>query len=168
MALTVISVARAVGRTFGFFTDADTAGLILTVIWYAVALWFHFLLTGAIRSLAVDAEDKKMVSRANFSRSFSITSYVMIIAYSILDGVLPEDVENVVSKLVVLVSLSCLLIMSFLIYTSFVNFIPVSGEVAEPVPSKIGLVNKIRMKLYERKKRIRDENKELYEDYLTN
>ncbi|MBR6914861.1 MAG: hypothetical protein IKN36_00745 [Clostridia bacterium] len=168
MVLTALSVVRAVGRTFAFFTDGDTVGTVLTVVWAAAALVFHFFLTGAIRSLAVDAEDKKMTARANFSRSFSVTAYVLMIAHSSLGAFLPEDLGQIADKLVLLVSLACLLFMSFLIYTSFVNFIPVSGEVPEPVPSKIPLVNKIRMKSYERKKRILDENRELYEEYLKN
>ncbi|MBQ2468124.1 MAG: hypothetical protein II503_00435 [Clostridia bacterium] len=168
MALTVLSVVRAVGRTFGLFTDSDAVGIALTIAWTAAALVFHFFLTGAIRSVAVDAEDKKMISRANFNRSFALTAYVLMIAHAATGPVLPQDVGDIADKLVLIVSLACVLFMSFLIYTSFVNFIPVSGEVPEPAPSKIPLVNKIRQKRYEKKKTILEENKELYEDYLKN
>ncbi|MBQ6262192.1 MAG: hypothetical protein IJK58_01605 [Clostridia bacterium] len=168
MALTVLSVVRAVGRTFGLFADGDALGLALTIAWAATALVFHFFLTGAIRSLAVDAEDKKIVARANFNRSFSITAYVLMIAHAALSPVLPDDVGDIADKLVLVVSAACVLFMAFLIYSSFVCFIPVSGEVPEPAPSKIPLVNKIRRKRYEKKKKIFEENKELYEDYLKN
>ena len=168
MALAALSVVRAVGRTFGLFQDGDAIGIALNIVWSLTALVFHFFLTGAIRSLAIDAEDKKMASRANFNRSFSITTYVLMIAYTATAAVLPEDLGDIAKKLVFVVSAACVLFMAFLIYTSFVCFIPVSGEVPEPVPSKIPLVNKIRQKRYEKKKKILEENKELYEDYLKN
>ncbi|MBQ7475185.1 MAG: hypothetical protein IJS78_04625 [Clostridia bacterium] len=165
-ALAAVSLVRAAGRTFSLFTDDSVPGIVLSVLWSATALLLHFFLTGAIRSLAVEAEDKKIASRANFNRSFSTTVYVFLIAYTLTAGILPAEIGDVGLKLSVLLSLACLLFMSFLIYTSFVCFIPVTGEVKEPEPSKIPFVTAIRKKAYERKKRTLEENRELYREYL--
>ncbi len=166
MAFAVISATRAVGRTFGLWSDGGALGVALTALWAAAALVFHFFLTGAIHSLAIDAEDKKIVSRSSFNRSFSATAYIFFIAHILLKDVLPGGVVGVTEKLSLFLLIACVLFMAFLIYSSFVSFIPVSGEVEEPTPSKIPLVNKIRRSAYERRKRELEQNKELYADYL--
>ena len=166
-AVAVISLVRAVGRTFSLWVDGDAVGVAFTLAWAAAALVFHFFLTGAVHGLAEEAEDRKIISRASFNRSFSATAYLFFIAHTSLKRVLPAEVTSITEKLALLLLIACLLTTSLLIYSSFVSFIPVTGEIPEPKKSRFALVNKIRQKTYERRKRALDENREMYEDYLS-
>ena len=127
---------------------------------------FHFLLNTAVVAMAVDAEDEKILGRARFNRVFVTVSYGFMIVSTSLSGALTQEKLRYLSGGVLLLVAVSVLLMSVLLYSSFVTFMVVGGETEEPAESKIPLVNKLRRRSYEKKKKIHEENTSMYLDYL--
>lgn len=166
MIFCAVAAVRAVMMTFGIMPEDGLPFRLLTVFYTVTVIIFHFLLNTAIVDTARDAEDEKILGRARFNRVFVTVSYGFMIVSTSLSGALTQEKLRYLSGGVLLLVAVSVLLMSYLLYSSFAAFMVVGGEPPEPAESKIPLVNKLRRRSYEKKKKIHEENTSLYLDYL--
>ena len=166
MVFCAVAAFRAVMTTFRIIPENGLTFRLLTVFYTVTVIIFHFLLNTAVVAMAVDAEDEKILGRARFNRVFVTVSYGFMIVSTVISDRLPQDRLRYVSGSVLLIVAVSVLLMSVLLYSSFVTFMVVGGETQEPAESKIPLVNKLRRRSYEKKKKIHEENTSMYLDYL--
>ncbi len=166
MVFCAVAAIRAVMMTFGIMPEEGLPFRLLTVFYTVTVIIFHFLLNTAIIGMAMDAEDEKVLGRGRFNRVFVTVSYgFMIVSTSVAGMLSAEKLRYLSGSVLLLVALSVAL-MCFLLYSSFVSFMIVGGETEEFRESKIPLLNKLRRRSYEKKKRIHEENTSMYLDYL--
>ena len=166
MIFCAVAAIRAVMMTFGIMPENGLPFRLLTVFYTVIIIIFHFLLNTAIVGVAKAAEDEKILGRARFNRVFVTVSYGFMIVSTSVSGTLDQEKLRYISGSVLLLVAVSVVLMSYLLYSSFVSFMVVGGEPEEPRESKIPLVNKLRRRSYEKKKKIHEENTSMYLDYL--
>lgn len=166
MIFCAVAAIRAVMMTFGIMPENGLPFRLLTVFYTVIVIIFHFLLNTAIVGVAKAAEDEKILGKARFNRVFVTVSYGFMIVSTSVSGTLDQEKLRYISGSVLLLVAVSVVLMSYLLYSSFVSFMVVGGEPEEPRESKIPLVNKLRRRSYEKKKKIHEENTSMYLDYL--
>lgn len=161
MAFCTVSMVKAIIMTFGLSEENGIFSIVMSVISAAIILVLHIYMLSAISDMAIEAEEPRISNRAKSNMLFITVYYILYIIMAIVSPSCGKEFSAYVNLFSFVFGVLYVFLNSFLIYSCFSTFVVIGEEISEPKQSKIKLINAIRMRSYEKKKKIAEENEQM-------